>query len=153
MAELEIKFKQSKLLAYVFLIIHLGACISVFEMNFNVFVKILVFSICFVSFFRCLFVYAILESDSSICQIRLQDGKWELMKRNGEVKKSLLRKNSIVTPFFVLLNFRLVDARIKYVSIPLFSDSIDKNDFRHLRVELITNYEKYLFCDTKKADE
>ncbi len=62
-----------------------------------------------------------------------KDGRWLIENKN--IKQSaLLQAGSVVTPFFAALKFKLENK--KTLNIILFSDSLDAEKFRQLRLRL-----------------
>lgn len=90
---------------------------------------------------KCLLVLAIglfslsvyLNNQKIVTIIWKQQNEWEIRAENNVSVASLL-PNSLVLPWLTILNFKLLTGEFK--SILIFSDNLDKEIFRQLRVRL-----------------
>jgi len=140
--KLRLSLKPSNFLAILFSTLHLGAILSfclTFQNNLLRFGFLL---LCCTSLIFVLRRYAWLTSAKSICQIKWEskEKKWLLQQKNGEILEANIKTNSVVTPYFAILGFRVANHTnaIHHVSRPvlIFPDNVDKEEFRKLRVLL-----------------
>lgn len=75
---------------------------------------------------------------NKIVKLRMSlEGEWQLLQNNDKTFTALLKANSFVTPWLIILNFKLENQRFGK-SILFFPDSLDATTFRRLRFFLRT---------------
>jgi hypothetical protein len=130
--------QPSYFLALLQIFIHLGAIAILFFLNF-VYWFIFVFSICTITHLAfTLWRTAFRLGSRAIIRVSQQrDGSWQLVDRAGDAWQGTLQNDSIRTRFFILLIFSV---REKRFSVPLILpwDALDKQNFRRLRVSLLS---------------
>ncbi len=83
---------------------------------------------------RC---YILQDSAEVISQLwREDDGRWGLGKTSGEQFFAIISPPVFTSSYLIVISF-LVSGGIK-ISLPIFKDSLSKDDFRRLKVILRT---------------
>lgn len=77
----------------------------------------------------------LLLSPASIISIRLQPEEVVLVSRAGNEYAGRLARSTVVTPWLTVLNVRLPQ-HMRLQSVVIFPDSMEREDFRRLRVLL-----------------
>ena len=72
---------------------------------------------------------------NSWVELILEEDRISLFNRKGEEKTGILLRNSLVTPYLVILNVKLFDHR-RVRNLVVMPDSMDAESFRGLRVAL-----------------
>ena len=117
----------------LFAFLYSGACICVVIITLSILVKLLLFL-----FVVYLFILLTgVRQKKSITKFCLDGNNrnWCLWMESGDENRARLEENSIVTRFFILLNFRCLRTNEKY-SIYLFSDGMPSKQLRRLRFDV-----------------
>jgi hypothetical protein len=131
----QINIHLSRWFILVVIICYVGAVISLNIISWNVFWKIPCTLLSLYCFKRYLYRYALLRHPQSVVAFGKQNmDEWYLKTRQGELILAKLKASSVLTSYFVLLNFYAVDNR-KF-SLILFKDSLDTQNFRRLSAYL-----------------
>jgi hypothetical protein len=143
---LKLKLQPSKFLAIFFLIIHASATIAILQLDLHCSIKIATCIICFFSLIFYWQRFAFLKSVNAIIEIDCNaNDDWQIEKKNGIMITAIPYKDSVVTPYFLLLIFKAVPPQKGYFKIPILFDAAKKEELRKLRVLLLTqrvkNYE------------
>ena len=72
---------------------------------------------------------------NSWVELILEEDRITLLNRKGDEQTGILLRNSLVTPYLVILNVKLFDCRWKQ-NLVVMPDSMDSESFRGLRVAL-----------------
>jgi toxin CptA len=102
-------------------------------------VLLLLFSVLAVSMVYYVLRDAELKLKSSWVALRMEAGRAVLVNRAGEEVVGELLRSSVVMPHLVALNVEVVGQR-RTCHVVLFSDSMDAESFRQLRVALKWNF-------------
>ena len=87
-----------------------------------------------VSFIHYCRLYQWSNSERNIINLdRNKGNKWTMFHYNGEQLSELVLTDSVVTQYFILLNFR-VPARWRRSAVIIMNDAVDEEQFRQLRV-------------------
>jgi len=92
--------------------------------------------LCALVYYLCRDVWLLLPS--SYTKIRAENGNMVLLTRDGCEISGQLARDSLVTPVLTILNI-LPAEKQRVRSVVIFSDSMDKEQFRELRVLLKWN--------------
>jgi len=139
MLKTQLDVKASRYLTIVLMVTHLGAITMVWLANLPVWMAFLVTMFCLVSLYYTLSQHAIRWGRQAIVSIKQNEGdSWLLIDNRGASKVGKLCGDSLVTTFLVILNFKVYQ-RFRILPIVIFSDSVDVNLFRRLRVSLTTS--------------
>lgn len=131
----KIDLKKSKNLAAYISLIHAGGCACFLPLPFNILIKIVLTLFCLASFVYALKRYVLLKSLTSIIQIwQEKDGLWRLKKKNGEICKAKLSGNSVITSHFSLLGFEVDGKKYKLIKVPIFSDSLNVDEYHQILI-------------------
>ena len=133
---LAVELSSSLALSSLLLFLHLGAIVVFLMLALSIVIKILVVMIVLISLYYNTRLHSLLRSDRSIVSLRwLDDNEWQLMQCDGVNYQAHLNMNSYLHPKLTVLNFNLVGSKKKR-TVMIFSDAIDKDSFRRLRVRL-----------------
>lgn len=146
MKEFTLKLKPSYILASILTAIFSLADLAILYTYKNLYLIIFINLVGLAWFWRELKYLVLLTNQNSILKIDFfSDSSIFLYTKNNIFKKVFLENNSILSTHFVLLNFLVItekEARHflaktkKRISVNIFSDSLDKEDFRKLRLWL-----------------
>jgi len=131
---LGIELRPSNTLAGILLLLHLGAVLIVFFVVYPGWLRLGLFSVCVWSLWSNLRQHAWRNADKAIISFVEQYDEWYLIDRAKNKYSATLCGDSIVTPYFAILNFRRERRTIK--SIVILPDTIQRDSFRRLRVHL-----------------
>lgn len=132
--------KFSVVFAAFLMLAHLGAIVCILFSNLPGWSMGVAISVCLLSLLLLLQRYVTLKNSNAIVKIWCESSEeWCLLNRSGKLLRASLRGNSVVTNYFVLLNFKVAGKRCG-ISVPIFFDSLDKTLFRRLRVMLVTMF-------------
>jgi len=126
----------SKLLVVYLMLVHCLAFISVVWVINNkliLFLCAVTFLLSFMFFIRR---YVLLTDDNAIVKVWQDEvGEWFLLNKKGKELAGKLMGDSVVTQSLVILNFK-IEGRFLKRHVVLFSDGVDEDSFRRLRVWL-----------------
>jgi hypothetical protein len=132
-----LELKSSKIFAGILIFIYGGSFICLNLSSLSIWIKIVLALIIAVSFLISLNKFILLRSADSILNIKSdKKNQWYLMNRSAELMTGQLCGDSICTRWLVILNFRIIAAKKKNLSLLIFPDSIDAENFRKLRAYL-----------------
>jgi hypothetical protein len=135
-----LNISPSMRLALLFMLLHIGAMVCIVLAAVPPVLQGGLLVMCVVSLLWCLLQHAWLKLPSAIVQLWVdENGAWHLQAKNGKVHSAHLQGDSIVTPQWLLLNFKQVRKSWGLSanrSIVLCLDSLDPVTFRRLRVYL-----------------
>jgi hypothetical protein len=131
-----LNLKPSLTFALFLLLAHIGAMVCILFLVIFWWAKLLLLLFCVASLIYWLHYQVLLKSKNSIIKLwQHSDGEWSLLNRAGQTLRAQLRGDSVVTRYWVLLNFNLVEKR-KRTSVMLCADAVPTDTFRQLRVWL-----------------
>jgi hypothetical protein len=131
----QINIHLSRWFILLVILCYLGAVISLNIIAWNIFWKASCTLLSLYCFKRYFYRYALLRHPQSVVAFGKQNmDEWYLKTRQNELILAKLKANSVLTSYFILLNFYAVDMR-KF-SLILFVDSIDTQSFRRLSAYL-----------------
>ena len=84
-----------------------------------------------ISFFDEICTHGRRVSKNAIAAVECEHGAWLIRYRNGTNRRFERVESAVVLDWLVVLNFR--HSLIEKISIPVFTDSLPVQDFRHLR--------------------
>jgi hypothetical protein len=117
---------------------HLGVVLSIWSSLAPGWLKILSTSICVCGFAYVMRHHVRLRTNRAVVKIALKhDQKWDLVQRNGVVENVILHGDTVISPFGIILNFKKTKGRVSVLICP---DSVGKETFRRLCVQLRTNH-------------
>jgi hypothetical protein len=132
-----IALKPSWIWSVFLLLMHIGAVFCILFLAIPNLIKILLVLFCILSFSYWFRQQVILKNKNSIVKLwQERDGEWSLLNYAGQTLRAQLRGDSVVTRYWVLLNFNLIEKR-KRISVMLCPDALPTNTFRQLRVWLL----------------
>ncbi len=124
----------SALLLIVYSLAILTGFIVVMEVWPGILLALLLLSA--LAYYQCRDVWLLLPS--SYTKIRAEHGNVVLLTRDGREISGQLARDSLVTPVLTILNILPVEKQ-RVRSVVIFPDSMDKEQFRELRVLLKWN--------------
>ncbi len=130
----ELKFSWYFFIGVTF--IHAGAVICTSVSAIPLVIKLIIICVIVVSFYLALKKYLFFSAPKSIVSFSCYKNHWWLRCRSGEVLEAVLKENSVVTPYFLLLNFYGKTNNSKH-TLGLFSDSFVSPDFRCLQTRIL----------------
>lgn len=131
----QIEIKPSLILMGGLLFSHLGATVCVLFLGAPLAIKLLLVGLCTFSLCCSLWRHVLLRSAKSVVKVQQEtNSSWKLWQSNGDIHCAELRGDSIVTRWFILLNF--TSGRWFVRSVLLFNDTMTVDEFRRLRVAL-----------------
>ena len=131
-----LELQSSKIFAAILIFIYGGALICLNLSSLSIWLKIILTLFIIVTFLISLNKLILFKSAESIMIIKAdKKNQWNLINRSGEFFSAKLCGNSICTRWLVILNFRVHEVN-KILSLLIFPDSIDAEDFRRLRAYL-----------------
>jgi len=133
---INLKLLLSRRLALVLMAIHLIALIATFWFYFPWWLRLLFCLWNLVSFYYYWQRYYRLVHSSSVIALEGRGREWLATMASGRQTAVLLQPGTIVTAWFMMLQFRCAYSRKRFVVI-LFSDSADGEKQRQLRVMLL----------------
>ena len=136
MPKLHLTLKKSRIAVVFLLVSHLGAIVCAIISINNHFYQMVIVAFSLASLWQNLTKYAWLQNKHSVVKITLEeDRKWTLKLRDETTITVILKRDSIITAHFALLNFVSVDENNKkhHFHMPICCDNIDQNEFRRLR--------------------
>jgi len=81
-----------------------------------------------------------------------EDGKWNLLTKQGQLVLATLRGDSLITPSLTILSFK-IEKRFLPLAITLTQSGVDKNAFRRLRVFLKTSHDRSTRTDSHHSSQ
>ena len=84
-----------------------------------------------ISFFDEICTHGLRVSKNAIAAVECEHGAWLIRYRNGSIGRFERVESVVILDWLVVMNFR--HSLIEKVSIPVFTDSLPVQDFRHLR--------------------
>lgn len=138
-ATLVVKLHTSRQMLVLMLVVHLLALSVLWplyqQLGLFVFMLILVL---FISLVQTVRRYAMLKGKYAVNEIIVKSNNdYVLAMSDKQYVQAVLRRGSYVHPLLIILNFRL-RRWPWYISVPLLTDSADKEALRRLRVRLRT---------------
>ena len=129
--------KPSWLWGIFLLLMHSGAMFCILFLTMPSWIKALLLLFCIISLVYWLRQQVILKNKSSIMKLwQESDGEWKLLSCAEQTLRAQLQGDSVVTRYWVLLNFNLIEKR-KRISVMLCPDALSADEFRQLRVWLM----------------
>lgn len=91
--------------------------------------------LCIFSLYRALSIHSIKSSPKAIRKIRKfsKQNAWFLIQNDGKILQTTLLGHSLITRYFMLLNFSVQD-RYLPLSVVLFYDAVTFDDWQTLRI-------------------
>lgn len=129
MNRLEIKYRVSKQLCLLFLMLHMAAVMAIWLLHFVWWLKLILFLSILVS----LYVNYQWLFHPVIIGCYCVDGDWFVIRRSNDDESVELLSNSFVSKCLVILNFRVSFCR-RRCTLLLSSDSLSSKTLKKLRV-------------------
>lgn len=134
---IQLSLRSSRTLFVVILLIHSESLVAVAVVNLGLLVKIPLIILLGGNFVRTIYKHFHPKSPQSIASITmLNSSDWHLIDNRGRTWPAQLASNSLRTSFIIILNFT-VPGRRRWLSVPIFRDSIAADQFRNLSVRLL----------------
>lgn len=137
------ELKRSLYLLFLLLVVHLGAIATLGLYPISWWMGFIVSGYCLFSLGWSLDTHHWfnLRSSPMIRFWQNHDGTWTLEARNGKIFFAKLIGDSVSTLALVVLHFKLLEKR-KKISVIILPDTLQKDEFRRLRVQLRTTSQK-----------
>ena len=116
----------------VALILHCGTMCVIFLLLLPWYMKLLLVMLPLSSLIILLCQQILRSAPSAIIKLTRSNQTWLLQANSGAAISAVLRGDSICTLYFVLLSFKVVDAR-KKISLIILPDALPGDSFRQLR--------------------
>lgn len=130
-----IKLTPSRIFSALLILIHLLTVVTVLLLPMIVLVKVVLVVTLLLALLYSLRRYAWLSLPRSYIGMRLGDEGISLLRRDGREVTGTILNDSLITPLLVVINM-LPDSNASVSSVVVFSDGVDKEQFRQLRVLL-----------------
>ncbi len=131
-----VTLKPSLLLLAMLLFMHGGALIWLITFVLPLWLKLVVAVLISVSLVLQLRRYLLFKGDRAVTGVLWDGGgEWQLQRTVGETINAQLLGSSFVTPFLIVLNFKIESSR-RMLPVVILSDSIDSTSFRRLTSKL-----------------
>lgn len=133
---LTVKIKTSKCLLLFFSLLHAGAIVILLLSTLISAYKLMGIVFCISSFCCCIGKHYGFYPPYAVTQIwRTKENKWLVLTNNGKLYEAELLGDSYISSYFLILNFKLINAK-KTLSALLVFDAYSKDEMRRLRVAL-----------------
>jgi hypothetical protein len=130
----QIESRPSYFLAAFLLLIYLGAMLCILFLLIPWWVKIVLLCCCSIGLIVSLQKQVLFLGKKAVIKIwPEQDGKWCLLTREGEVWRAQLQGDSVVTRYFIILNFSVKEKHLRLSRI-LFRYEFEAERFRRLQL-------------------
>ena len=136
MSIIEIIPKPSRLFLIISFVVHILAILAICLSNVGVILKIFLVSLILLNCYYLCYYMGLQHSSNIIVKCLKCNGEWILFDCCRKEHLAQLLNDTLITPFLIILNFRLLSNNYKK-SLVLFKDSLDKDTFRKLQVSLI----------------
>jgi hypothetical protein len=134
---MQISLKSSKKLILLFGMMHLVLCFSVLLSYAPWWLQTPAIVACVFSFIYVMRRYVWLTSNNAVVKLILDEQQqWRLLLNDGRILQTSLTGDSVVLPFFSILNF---DCGRKSLSVLLATDSVVEDLYRRLCVSIRTS--------------
>lgn len=131
----------SKFALIMLSILYFGCVILLVFFVELVFIKLIALLIILIDGYLKFYRYIFLKGQKSTVSFWNESGSfWFLQNSNHEAIKCVLQKNCFLSKYLLVLNFSFLEKKLIFnnLSILVFYDSLPKDKFRKLRVELLT---------------
>lgn len=118
--------------------IHMGAIVCVLFLDIFLWIKLGFVAVIIINFIYTLYRNVLQHKKSIVKVWQVTSGEWQLVTHKGELLKAHLRGDSVVTRYLIILNFSL-QGTWRRKTLLLFPDMFDRQTFRRLRVQLLSN--------------
>ena len=135
MNNIELIPKSSRLFLSILFVLHILALLTIGLSNINVIFKLLLGLLLLISGYYFFYYVGLQHASKTIVKCLHQNDEWILFDRSGKEYVVQLSSDTLITPFLIILNFRVISNK-KHKSIVLFKDSLPTNIFRQLQVLL-----------------
>jgi len=126
--------RRSLTLLVLFILIHSAAFFVLLLQPLSWLLEILSLSLVVASVIYILRRHVFLSDNRSVFRCwREANGGWRIQFRNGFVASANLLETSFISPYLMLLNFKIAGRRLP-MSLPLAFDSASKDVLRQLRL-------------------
>jgi len=130
--------RPSRYLACILLLVHGAAVIAISNLELAIWSTIGLVLLCIASLVYTLRRQALrLASKSTIRIWQEDDGHWYLMDKQGHITQANLAKDTYISTYMLVLNFKLETQRLLH-PVVLLLDSTTTKDFHHLRGHLLS---------------
>ena len=131
-----VALKRSFLLAAALLFIHGGALVWLFAFALPMWVKLLVAIAIITSLLLQLRCHLLQKGGRAVMGLLWDGGdEWQLQRVQGEVSNAHLLGSSFVSPWLIVLNFKIETSR-RMLPVIIMTDAIDSTSFRRLTSKL-----------------
>jgi len=139
MIQLDLTLGISPRLSGLFICIHLGAMLCTLLSSIPPWLKAALLAICLCSLLWRLFDHAFHLLPFAVTRLWTdENGAWHLQSKNGKVRITALRGDSVSTPGLIILNFKRGNFRKGNLgtSVLLCKDMLDPASWRRLKIYL-----------------
>lgn len=114
-------------------------CIASLSSNINIWIMLILFLLCIVSFIinLCKILHINAQTITTLWQ-QDDDDDWHLKNSRNETKKGKLLGSSFISNFFLALHFKIPEKN-RIIPVVIFKDALDKKAWKELRTLLATS--------------
>lgn len=133
---MELELRPSRYLMGLLLLLHVGAMTMILTLSLQWWAIVIIAVVLMLSLIFYTEKYVRYRLKSSIRSLNSKDGvKWQLTTKAKESITATILGDSLVTHYLLILNFKANNK--KRYTVIILRDSIDKQQFRQLRLLLI----------------
>ena len=139
MLNINCSLKSSHYFLWFIMLLHVLALVAILISTFSVLTQLMLVLLLLLSFYYSGYQVVLQKSKKAIVHIVYDQNleEWILTFKNNQQDNYLLLNTSVVTGLIMVLNFRHVN-KYQFRNVIVFSDSLDKESFRRLRIFLFT---------------
>lgn len=118
------------------LLLHVSALAILLHLPLQWWAKLAIAAVMLASLWWSIYKHGTRRYAKAVVALKCEQGKWQILLRNGQWLAATLEKDSVITRFICALHFRVVR---KTVKVALFKDSVSSASWRDLQVYYGTN--------------